>query len=174
MFSPILADVSFTRSSTVFLSSLTNGCSSRQILVELVQLAVDDLVDDVGGLASRLRTAPRRSRAPAPIAPPALPRGGRVGAGRGDVHREVLAQGLEVVGARHEVGLAVDLDEHADAAAVDVGVDEALRGGAVGRFSALAIPDLRSSSTAFSMSPPSPPAPSCSPSCRPRCCRAAA
>src|SRR4051794_14239165 len=49
-----------------------------------------------------------------------------------DVQRDVAGEGHEVVGAGHEVGLAVDLDEHADlAVAVDVGLDRALRGGAV-------------------------------------------
>jgi hypothetical protein len=31
---------------------------------------------------------------------------------------------LKLLGARHEVGLAVDLDQHADAAAVDVAADD--------------------------------------------------
>ena len=45
----------------------------------------------------------------------------------GDLHGEVADELLELVGAGHEVGLAVDLDEHADAAAgVDVARDEAL------------------------------------------------
>ena len=38
-----------------------------------------------------------------------------------DVHRNVLQQLLEVVGARHKVGLAIDLDQHANLSArVDV------------------------------------------------------
>jgi hypothetical protein len=49
------------------------------------------------------------------------------------VHGDVLEQLLEVVGAGHEVGLAVELDQHADlAAGVDVGADRALVGGAAG------------------------------------------
>ena len=48
------------------------------------------------------------------------------GLGRRDVHRDVAHQLLELVGAGHEVGLAVDLDQDADlAAAVDVGADRA-------------------------------------------------
>ena len=51
----------------------------------------------------------------------------------GDLDREVADELLELVGAGHEVGLAVDLDEHADAAAgVDVARDEALAGVAAG------------------------------------------
>ncbi len=51
----------------------------------------------------------------------------------GDLDREVAHQLLELVGARDEVGLAVDLDQHADAAAgVDVAGDEALAGVATG------------------------------------------
>ena len=49
------------------------------------------------------------------------------------MHGDVLEQLLEVLGAGHEVGLAVELDEHADlAAGVDVGSDGALVGGAAG------------------------------------------
>ena len=47
----------------------------------------------------------------------------------GDLDGEVADELLELVGASDEVGLAVDLDEHADAAArVDVARDEALAG----------------------------------------------
>ncbi len=49
---------------------------------------------------------------------------------------------LELVRACHEVGLAADLDEHADAPAVDVGLDQALRGGAVGALARLRDPAL--------------------------------
>ena len=49
------------------------------------------------------------------------------------MHRQLLGQALEVVGARHEVGLAVDLDQHADLAAhVDVVADDPFLGGAAG------------------------------------------
>ena len=45
----------------------------------------------------------------------------------GDLHRQVTNQLLELVGARHEVGLAVDLDQNADpATGMDVAADEAL------------------------------------------------
>ena len=51
----------------------------------------------------------------------------------GDLDGEVADELLELVGARDEVGLAVDLDEHADAAAgVDVARDQALAGVAAG------------------------------------------
>ncbi len=62
---------------------------------------------------------------------------------------------LELVGASHEVRLAVDLDEHADAAAgVDVARHEALAGVAAGLAAAAARPFSRSSAVAFSTSPP--------------------
>ncbi len=74
-----------------------------------------------------------RSPSPSRARRPARPRGGRTRVGRGDLQREFLDEGLEVVGARDEVGLAVHLDEHADLAAqVDVGADQALAGGAAG------------------------------------------
>src|SRR4051794_18293727 len=47
----------------------------------------------------------------------------------GDVHRDLAGEGLEVLVAGHEVGVAVDLDQHADlAVGVDVGGDGALGG----------------------------------------------
>ena len=62
------------------------------------------------GLAWRPRARPPRTRS--------------CGAGGRDVQRDVARELQEVVVARDEVGLAVDLDEHADLA---VGVDVALR-----------------------------------------------
>ena len=53
--------------------------------------------------------------------------------GRRDVHRDIVHQFLEIVGASHEIGLAVDFHHHAElAAGVDVGADQALLGGARG------------------------------------------
>src|SRR5439155_9391591 len=47
--------------------------------------------------------------------------------GRGDVDGEVTGERLEVLGTRHEIRLAVELDEHPDlAVVVHVGADEAL------------------------------------------------
>ena len=52
---------------------------------------------------------------------------------RRDVHRDVLQQFLEVLGAGHKVALAVHFDQHADlAAGMDVGAHRALVGGAGG------------------------------------------
>src|SRR5262249_31309854 len=46
-----------------------------------------------------------------------------------DLHGEIAHQALELVGAGHEVGLAVHLDEHADpAAGMDVGLDQSFAG----------------------------------------------
>ncbi len=54
---------------------------------------------------------------------------------RGDVHRDVAAQLDETFVARDEVGLAVDLDEHADlAAGMDVARDAPFIGDALGLF----------------------------------------
>ena len=53
--------------------------------------------------------------------------------GRGNVHREVANQFLEIVRAGHEIGLAVHFHEHAQLRArVDVGADHALFRGAGG------------------------------------------
>src|SRR5256885_2417111 len=54
---------------------------------------------------------------------------------RGDLHRELLGELLEIRVARHEVGLARELHHRADPAArVDVGFDEALLGLTIGLF----------------------------------------
>ena len=53
--------------------------------------------------------------------------------GGGDVHGEIVHQFLKIVGARHEIGLAVDFHQHAQlGAGMDVAADEALFGGARG------------------------------------------
>src|SRR5579883_938576 len=50
--------------------------------------------------------------------------------GRGDVHRDIVHQLFEIIGARDEVGFAVDLNHHAElAAGMDVAADETLFGG---------------------------------------------
>ena len=67
--------------------------------------------------------------------------------GGGDVQRDVAGERDEVVVAGHEVGVAVDLDEHADlAVGVDVGLDRALGRLAPPSLAALAAPFTRSSS----------------------------
>ena len=101
------------------------------LLVELRHLAVDDLLDHRCRLAGggSLRAIDlllalqilRRHVFGLHIA--------RIA--RRDVHRDVLEQLLEVLGARHEVALAVDFDQHADlAAGMDVGAHCAFVGGA--------------------------------------------
>ena len=71
-----------------------------------------------------------------------------------DVQRHLAGERLEVLVARDEVGVAVDLDEHADlAAGVDVGRDGALGGLAVADLHGLVARRTRRSSTAASMSP---------------------
>ena len=51
--------------------------------------------------------------------------------GRRDVHRDIVHQFLEIVGARHEIALAIDFHHHAElTAVVNVGADETLFSGA--------------------------------------------
>src|SRR6266540_2812387 len=99
------------------------------VLEERVQLPLDDAVEDVLG---------RPLFAGLPLGHPALG-GDHVlrdvlateppGLRAGDVQRDVLGQLLELVGVRHEVGLAVDLHQHAHPGVeVDVGLDPALLG----------------------------------------------
>ena len=56
-----------------------------------------------------------------------------LGVGGGDVHGDIVHQLLEIVGAGHEIGLAVDFHQDAElAAGVDVAADQALLGDARG------------------------------------------
>ena len=138
MFSPSLPMAAWTRSRIVRFGSLMKGWSSRQT-ASSASLAVAELALELGpGLVRDLVL-------------------GDVARVHGrDLHRDVVGEGLEVRRAGDEVGLAVDLDQRADAAAgVDVGLDR--RPGAAARpafFSALARPCWRRTSTALSTSPP--------------------
>ena len=131
MFSPIVATASVTSSRTLR-SSSRKGCSRRH-----------DLLNHFLSCPSRIfpgcppAWTPRTGRG----APRAWRRGRPPGSGRRrrtagearDLDGEVPDELLELLRARHEVGLAVDLDEHADAAArVDVAGDQALAGLPVG------------------------------------------
>src|SRR3954451_1113944 len=61
--------------------------------------------------------------------------------GGSDVQRHLPRELLELVGAGHEVGLAVDLDQHSDlAAGVDVAGHHALRGGAAAALGGRCLP----------------------------------
>ncbi len=99
------------------------GCSRRQALgVELLELALHDLVDDLGRLLLvRHLLAVDLAFLVQHLARHRLPRHvGRIG-GR-HLHGQVLDELLEVRRARDEVRLAVHLEEHADLAPrVDVG-----------------------------------------------------
>src|SRR5262249_24342318 len=99
------------------------------LLVEAIQLSLDDLLDYRGRLvlAFHLR-AVNAALALEDVRGDLLAAYVLRTGGRG-VHRDFLRQALEVLGPRHEVRLAVDLDEHADLAAhVDVAADEAFVG----------------------------------------------
>src|SRR3954453_6699626 len=96
------------------------------LLEPLAQLALGDLRADVLGLVGGLLLVDAQLGLPGLLRHVLLGhverRGGR------DVQRNVLGELLEVLVARHEVCLAVDLDEHADLArGVHVALDQALR-----------------------------------------------
>src|SRR5215216_4086229 len=96
----------------------------RDLLAPLRQLSLDDLLDDVVGLALFAGLG---------LEDTALGVGLRIGdlVGRddewrrrrpGDVDRDLLRELPELVGTRHEVGLTLDLDHHPDLPGrVDVG-----------------------------------------------------
>src|SRR5712692_10259335 len=116
-----------------------------ELLIELLHLAGDDLLDH----RLRLPGGPRLLPVDLLLLPQDLL--GHLVArdearlGGGDMHRQILHQSLEVPGARHEIGLAVHLDQHPDAPArMDVGADRALGrrlGGALGRRRLAALPE---------------------------------
>src|SRR6266436_5740816 len=97
------------------------------LLIEFAHAALDDFVghllrfalgDDAGALDILLPFDRRRSD---------VLFAHELRIGRGDVHRQIVHQLLEVVGAGHEVGFAVDLHHHAELAAmVDISPDESL------------------------------------------------
>ncbi len=103
------------------------------LFVEFFQLALNDFLDDLVWLAG----GPGLLAVDLPLLGQDL-RGDFValhepGLGGGDVHGQVVGQLLELIGAGHEVGLAVDLHQHPDLApGVDVAGDGAFVGGAPG------------------------------------------
>src|SRR5207253_9053064 len=110
---------------------------------ELLQLALDDFIDHLGGLLlvgqlAAIDLALLLDH----VARDVLPRDIRR-VRRRDLHPEILHQLLKGVRARHEVGLAVDLDQNAQLAAVmDVRPDGALAGLPVRSFARLGQPLL--------------------------------
>ena len=172
-FSPVLAERSPRSCSIVlpsYLSPLTcTWLSSTTSPEPLLDLALDDPRADVLGLVGGLLLedaglgVARLGRDLVLGDPARLRRGG-------DVQRDVLGEGDEVLVLGHEVGVAVDLDEHADlAVGVDVGLDGALGGLAVGELAELVAhldPEDLGGLVDVAARPPRGRA--CSPSCRRR------
>src|SRR5882672_11189705 len=101
-----------------------------ELLVELLHLAGDDLLHHRVGLAGGARLLPVDLLFLPQHRLGHLLAVDEAGLRRGDVHRQVLHQTLEVGGARHVVGLAVHLDQDPDAPArVDVGAHRPLARG---------------------------------------------
>ncbi len=133
-FSPVVA-VSSSRSCWTVLPSnlgLCISCSSSTIVCKpRVELAGDDFLAHVLGLVGRLLLVDPR------LGVALL--GGNVlaadvfdGRGCGDLHRDVAREADEVLVRGHEVGVAVDLDQHSHlGAGVNVGLDGALGGDAL-------------------------------------------
>src|SRR5215216_3137193 len=106
------------------------------LLVVVLELAVDDLLDDVVRLALRLAGVDLTLAVGHVVGHVVARHVPRVG--HGDVQGDLMGQALELVGLGHEVGLAVELDQHAElgwqvrVGRVQVGVDDALGGAAPG------------------------------------------
>ena len=101
------------------------------LFVELGHLAFEHLLDDVGGLAGGGGLGAVDVLLALEVGFGDVFAADEARVDGGDVHGDVAEQLLEVVGAGDEVGLAVELEEHADlAAGVDVGSDGAFVGGA--------------------------------------------
>ena len=176
MFSPIVAIFSVTRSRTVR-SSSRKGCSRRQTsLYHLLSWPSTIFSRIASGFAWTDSSASegrllREQDVLAGCRSTSTYSGGEAG----DLHREVPDELLELVRAGDEVGLAVDLDQHADAAA---GVDVAARRGPRGRRGRPSSRRRRGPSRAAARRPcpcrrRSPRARACSPSCPRRFARAA-
>ena len=141
-FSPILAAVSARRSSIVlpsYLSEFTWGWLSRYDLDQpLLQLALGDLRAHVLGLVRGLLLEdPELALA---VFCRDLVLGHVERAGRSHVQGDVPREVAEVVVAGHEVGLAVDLHQHADLApGMDVALDDALGRGALAALGGLCL-----------------------------------
>ena len=140
-FSPVLAERSPRSCSMVLPSYLSRVdvdlVEQHDVAQPLLDLALDDPRADVLGLVGGLLledaglgvTHVGRDLV---LGDPARLRRG------GEVQRDVPGEGDEVVVLGHEVGVAVDLDEHADlAVGVDVALDGALGGLAVGELAEL-------------------------------------
>ena len=98
-------------------------------LVELFHLAVDDFFDDRLGLAggAGLRLVDFALAVENFLRDVLAADEARIE--RGNVHGHVVAQALEIFGARDEIGFAIDFDHHADfSAGVNVVADQAFGG----------------------------------------------
>src|SRR3954447_1895009 len=103
----------------------------HDVLEPLVQATLDDLLLHALGLALGGRLLAQHAQLGLPVLLGHVVVGDVEGVGGGHVQRHLPGEVLERLGAGHEVGLAVDLDQHADlAAGVDVARHHALGGGA--------------------------------------------
>src|SRR5512132_4618967 len=106
------------------------------LLVVVLELALDDALDDVVGLALGLLGVDLPLLGEDVLRHLLAPDVARVG--HGDVEGDLVGQALELVGLGHEVGLAVELDQHTQLGrqvrvrGVQVGVDDTLGGAAAG------------------------------------------
>ena len=131
-FSPVVPE-RFARSSSIvlpsYLSALTCDLVEQDDVVHpRLELALGDLRADVLGLVGGLLLEHAQLGVLGVLRDVVLGDVQRRRRG-GDVQRDLAGEGLEVVVAGDEVGVAVDLDEHADlAVGVDVGRDGALGG----------------------------------------------
>ena len=154
MFSPIVAICSVIRSRDGALLVAERLVVQADLRVPLLELAVDDLLPDVLGLLLGRLVGQQLGLL-----------GGEVGRRdvlgvdverrqSGDLDGQVADELLELVGAGHEVGLAVDLDEHADpAAGVDVARHEPFAGLAAGLLRGRGEALLAQDAVALSRSP---------------------
>src|SRR5690606_9940240 len=116
------------------------------VLIERLDPSLDDAGDDVGGLALRLGMLGDEGLLLLDGGLVDLVAGHPAGVGPADVHGDVVGGLAELLALGHEVGLADQLDEHAnDGTArleVDVAADDALVGLAVGPLGHLGLAAL--------------------------------
>src|SRR5262245_91843 len=104
----------------------------HDVLAELADRLVDQTLDRLARIAD-IRLLEQRGLVRGQVVGDVLLGPDVLRVGRGDLHRDLVRQLLEVVAPGHEVGLAVHLDDDADPpAGVDVRVHHALRRVAAG------------------------------------------
>ncbi len=154
MFSPIFAMISCRRSFTVLSGFFTNFWSSRQISAAHFLTWPSKILSRNSAFCLLRCLGAEDVFFPSRGGFVDVGLGHELGTERGDVHRDVTAEVLELVVAGHEIGFRVHFEQHADATTgVDVRKDRTFGRDAARFLGGLAEALGAQPSMAFSMSP---------------------